>query len=79
MWMALIPKHRDKVNALHSRFKRWITKFNGVATKYLQNYLNYFRIWDKANSVKERFKLFLTKSMSDNRLFVTNRDIWLPT
>ena len=29
----------QRVNAFHSSLKRWIRKFNGVATKFLTNYL----------------------------------------
>jgi len=65
----------NKVNAIHSRLKRWLTKFNGVASKFLQNYLNYFRIYDKVNSFKERFNLLLRLSTIDNQLFTKNSDI----
>jgi hypothetical protein len=30
----------------HSRLKRWIDRFNGVATKYLQHYLAWLRYLD---------------------------------
>lgn len=33
----------DLINWLHSHFKQWIKNFRGVATKYLQNYLNWYR------------------------------------
>jgi len=37
--------HIQNVNSLHSRVKKWIdSTFWGVSTKYLQNYLNWFRI-----------------------------------
>jgi transposase-like protein len=37
--------HIQNVNSLHNRMKRWIdSKFWGVSTKYLQNYLNWYRI-----------------------------------
>lgn len=31
--------HIQNVNSYHSKLKRWIQRFNGVATKYLYNYL----------------------------------------
>ncbi len=31
--------HIQNVNSYVSRFKKWLDRFNGVATKYLQNYL----------------------------------------
>ncbi|MFK7947133.1 MAG: IS1595 family transposase, partial [Saprospiraceae bacterium] len=65
----------SRVNAIHSRLKRWLTKFNGVATKYLQNYLHYFRLWDKVKSFKERFYNFLQFSVQDNQAFIRVCDI----
>jgi len=38
--------HIQNVNAYHSRLKRWMQRFNGVATKYLDNYLIWFRFLD---------------------------------
>ncbi|MDQ0914615.1 transposase-like protein [Paenibacillus sp. V4I5] len=38
--------HIQNVNSYHSRLKRWINRFNGVATKYLQHYLAWFRYLD---------------------------------
>ncbi len=36
--------HVQNVNAYHSRFKQWMQRFNGVATKYLPSYLGWRRI-----------------------------------
>ena len=37
--------HIQNVNSLHNRIKKWIdSTFWGVSTKYLQNYLNWYRI-----------------------------------
>ena len=33
--------HIQNVNAYHSRFKNWLRHFNGVATRYLENYLGW--------------------------------------
>jgi hypothetical protein len=35
--------HLQNVNAYDSRLKNWIRRFNGVATKYLENYLGWRR------------------------------------
>jgi transposase-like protein len=35
--------HINNVNAYHSRFKQWLRRFNGVATKNLPNYLGWRR------------------------------------
>ena len=37
--------HIQNVNSLHNSVKKWIdSTFWGVSTKYLQNYMNWFRI-----------------------------------
>lgn len=38
--------HIQNVNSYHSRMKKWLDKFNGVASKYLDNYLAWFRFLD---------------------------------
>lgn len=38
--------HIQNVNAYHSRLKTWMRRFNGVATRYLPNYLGWFRMLD---------------------------------
>lgn len=43
--------HIQHVNSAHSRMKDWIDKkLHGVATRYLQNYLNWFRLKEKFKS-----------------------------
>jgi transposase-like protein len=39
--------HVQNVNAYHSRLKGWVYKFRGVATRYLANYLGWFRAIDR--------------------------------
>jgi transposase-like protein len=38
--------HIQNVNAYHHRLKEWIRHFHGVATKYLPNYLGWYRLLD---------------------------------
>lgn len=38
--------HIQNVNAFHSRLKKWMDRFKGVATKYLDNYLAWYRFVD---------------------------------
>jgi transposase-like protein len=42
--------HIQNVNAFDSRLKNWIRRFHGVATKYLDSYLGWFRTLDRATS-----------------------------
>jgi hypothetical protein len=34
------------VNAYHGRFHQWLSRFNGVATRYLPNYLAWRQVLD---------------------------------
>jgi len=41
--------HIQNVNSYHSRLKKWMIRFNGVSTKYLDSYLGWFRALDEFN------------------------------
>lgn len=43
--------HVQTVNSYISRFKKWLDRFNGVATKYLPNYLSWRRMLEKSAAV----------------------------
>ena len=49
--------HIQNVNAYHSRLKAWIGGFHGVAIKYLDHYLDWFRYMDSPENLNEN-KLF---------------------
>ena len=38
--------HIQNVNAWHSRFKSWLVRFRGVASRYLANYSGWQRLLD---------------------------------
>ena len=42
--------HIQNVNAYDSRLKNWIRRFHGVATKYLDSYLGWFRTLDRSTT-----------------------------
>jgi transposase-like protein len=48
------PWHIQNVNAYHSRWKRWLERFNGIATSYLPNYLGWFRALDRSIRAKAK-------------------------
>ena len=50
--------HLQHVNSLHSGFKRWLMSFNGVSTKYISNYLAWFKFLQlsKKNKKSDRIK-----------------------
>ncbi len=67
--------HISHVNSLHSKFKKWVARFNGVATKHLANYLHWFK-WlqtflDEKEIVKAR-QLLINGSikLTDTRILL---------
>ena len=58
--------HLQNVNNTHSRFRKFLTPFNGVSSKYLQNYLNWFAYAGKMRKQKEIFRQwFISILMAD--------------
>ncbi len=49
--------HINHVNSLHSNLKEWIRRFKGVATKYLANYLYWFKWLEKTKQDKDLFRM----------------------
>ena len=48
--------HLQKVNNLHGQLRRFLRPFNGVSSKYLQNYLNWFAYVDRLKNSKTTLK-----------------------
>ncbi len=48
--------HVQNVNNMDSRLRKWMGRFNGVATKYLQNYLNWFLVLEKIKNSTTRLQ-----------------------
>ena len=75
--------HLQHINSLHSGFKRWITTFNGVSSKYISNYLAWFKFiqLSKKNKKSDRVKDMLinvaTKDTYITRTTIKNRFIEL--
>ncbi len=58
--------HLQKVNNVHSQLRDFIRPFNGVSSKYLQNYLNWYAYREKINISKLTLKTwFVAILMSD--------------
>ncbi|QMU63668.1 MAG: IS1595 family transposase [Flavobacteriaceae bacterium] len=54
--------HIQHVNSTHNRVKKWIdNKFWGVSTKYLQQYLNWYRIKEKLKYRNDKLNAFVNK------------------
>jgi len=50
--------HIQHVNQMAHALRRWMYKFNGVATKYLQNYMNWFMMIEKLKTNTNPIKAF---------------------
>ncbi len=46
--------HIQRANGYHSRLKKWMRRFNGVATKYLDHYLFWFRLLEQSKDMGDR-------------------------
>jgi transposase-like protein len=58
--------HIQNVNSIHHRLKKWIDNtFWGVSTKYMQNYLGWFRMNEKLKGSASIAKDFFTQTMRD--------------
>ena len=58
--------HIQNVNSIHNRLKKWIDNtFWGVSTKYMQNYLGWFRIKEKLKGAANTVKDFITHTLHE--------------
>lgn len=48
--------HIQHINAFHSKLKGWMFKFHGVATKYLANYMYWFKWLQFFDTEKDTIK-----------------------
>ncbi|WP_372882499.1 IS1595 family transposase [Psychromonas sp.] len=51
--------HIQNVNSYHGRLHSWMQRFHGVATKYLDNYLSWFRFFESSDNPNENSFLLL--------------------
>lgn len=63
--------HIQNVNAYHSRFKGWLHRFHGVASKYLPNYLGWFWWLDQNRSILAAKPLLAVAAGAHQQLMVT--------
>jgi len=69
--------HVQHVNNDVKRLRQWMDHFNGVATKYLQNYLNWFLILERLKTSTNKSVEFLTLALSCNRAWFEFKNIAL--
>lgn len=61
--------HLQKVNNRHSQLRTFLRPFNGVSSKYLQNYLNWFAYSDQIRSHKETIKQWLVSILLTDQAY----------
>ena len=62
--------HIQHVNATHKRVKKWIgERFWGVSTKYLKQYLNWYRIIESIKNHKNKIQELAKKSIVDTNAY----------
>lgn len=77
--------HIQNVNAFHSRLKKWMDRFKGVASKHLDNYLTWFRFIDahsRESMSAKRLELLLTACLPvspERYIDIRNTEFSLPT
>lgn len=64
--------HIQNINNIHHLLKDWVKRFNGVASGYLQNYLNWFRVMRIAGANISRFMEF---ALASNSAFISAKNI----
>lgn len=69
--------HVQNVNNMDSRLRKFMGSFNGVATKYLQNYLNWFLVLEKIKSSTNRVKTLTAIAFASNSVWWEYKDITL--
>lgn len=57
--------HVQHVNSIDNRYERWVARFYGIATKYLENYLNWFVFLEKVKKSKTPINDFASIIMSN--------------
>lgn len=67
--------HVQNVNSLDSRLKKFVGKFNGVSTKYLQNYLNWFLVLEKVKKSTEKLKTMALLAFSSNNVWYAYKEL----
>jgi len=66
--------HIQNVNAMDSRLRKFMQAFNGVSTKYLQNYLNWFMVLDKIRHSTKRMAFVISMAMASNSAWFEYRN-----
>lgn len=70
--------HIQHVNSTHNKLKKWIDNtFWGVSTKYLQQYLNWYRFKEKIKHRNDKLNAFVDKVTQDITAYQKYKNIEL--
>lgn len=69
--------HVQNVNNLDMRLRKFMDSFNGVATKYLQNYLNWFLVLEKIKNSTNKLATIAAIAFASNSAWVDFKNIAL--
>jgi len=61
--------HLQHVNSTHSQLRIFLSPFNGVSSKYLQNYLNWFAYAGKLSGTKTTIKMWLINILASAQAY----------
>lgn len=61
--------HLQYVNNIHSQLRTFLLPFNGVSSKYLQNYLNWFAYADKLSGTKATIKQWFLAILASSQAY----------
>ena len=65
-----VAKHTHLIQKTIFNFVEWMSKFQQVATKYLQNYLNWFLFLQRINKMANPEKIFLEKTIISDQAWL---------
>ncbi len=61
--------HIQTINSYHSRFKNWMERFHGVASKYLSNYFNWFKVLETTKKEDNQIYQMINCSVAKDSIF----------
>ena len=67
--------HVQNVNNMDMRLRKFMESFNGVATKYLQNYLNWFLVLEKIKNSTSKMATAAAIAFASNTAWMEFKDI----
>ena len=67
--------HVQHVNQTGQALRKWMEKFNGVSTKYLQNYLNWYVGIEKIKDSKKQLQSFAQMAVASPSAWFDHRNL----